>query len=184
MLLPRTRRLLHRTAWIAGLTLLPIEVLAIQTAKPAEFPSVTSFALDKQKVTLPEGMEGQTDLLILSFAPEQQNDVNSWLPVAQALQHSNFQFRYYELPIEQRENFVFRWWETSSMRSDQTDPETWHWIVPLFLDRQKFLHDLEIPNDKQVVTLLVDRQGRILWRASGPFTQDKRASLMQAAGAH
>ncbi|HTW48661.1 MAG TPA: hypothetical protein VMD92_11980 [Acidobacteriaceae bacterium] len=161
-----------------------LPLLASQGAKPAEFPSITSYSLDKQKVALPGGMEGQTDLLILSFALEQKKDVDSWLPAAQALQHSNFQFRYYQLPIFTRENFVFRWWETSSMRSDETDPVTWHWIVPLFVDREKFRRDLDIPNDKQVVVLLADRQGRILWRASGPMTDDKRASLMQAAGQH
>jgi hypothetical protein len=157
---------------------------ASQGARPAEFPSVTSWSLDKQKVTLPSGMEGQIDLLILSFAIEQKKDVDSWMPAAQALQHTNFQFRYYQLPVAERENFIFRWWETSSMRSDETDPVTWHWIVPLFVDRPKFFHDLDIPNAKQVVVLLVDRQGHILWRASGPLNDDKRTALMAAAGGH
>jgi hypothetical protein len=180
----KPRRLLHRTAWMAGLALFSVSGSAVQTPKSVDFPTVTSYSLDKQKITLPSGMEGQINLLILSFAPEQESDVNSWLPVAQALQHTNFQFRYYQIPIAPRENFVFRWWETSSMRSDQTDPVTWHWIVPIFVDRQKFLHDLDIPNDKQVVALLVDREGHVLWRASGPLTDEKRNSLAAAAASH
>lgn len=155
-----------------------------QNAKPITFPTITSYSLDKQKITLPGEMAGQTDLLIISFVPEQKNDVNSWLPAAQALQHSNFQFRYYELPVSTKENFIFRWWETSSMRNDETDPVMWHWIVPLFIDRQKFRKELDIPNEKQVVVLLVDRQGQLLWRASGSMTEDKRVSLMAAAGPH
>ena len=157
---------------------------AAQQQKAAAFPSVTGYSLDKQKVSLPGDLEGQTDLLLISFKEEQQADIDSWLPAAQALQHSNFQFRYYQLPVAERENFVFRWWESSSMRSDQTDPETWHWIVPLWVDRKKFFDDLQIPNEKQVVILLIDRQGHILWRASGAMSADKRASLMNAAGAH
>lgn len=145
------------------------------------FPSLTAYSLNKQKVKLPDGMAGAIDLLLISFAPEQQKDVNSWLETAQALQHTNFQFRYYELPVEGRENFVFRWWDTSSLRSNQTDPQTWPWIVPLFVDRGNLTHKLDIPNTKQVVAMLVDRQGRILWRASGPMTPDKRAALMAAA---
>jgi hypothetical protein len=35
-----------------------------------------------------------------------------------------------------------------------------------------------------VVALLIDRQGHVLWRAAGPMTPDKRASLMNAAGPH
>jgi hypothetical protein len=176
--------LLFRTLSIAALGLAMFLLPLADAQKQVTFPSVTSWSLDKQKVILPSGMEGQTDLLILSFEPEQQKDVESWLPVAQSLQHTNFQFRYYELPVSVRENFIFRWWETSSMRSDQTDPVTWHWIVPLFVDRPKFLQDLDIPNAKQIVTLLVDRQGHVQWRATGAFSEDKRAGLLAAASAH
>jgi hypothetical protein len=155
-----------------------------QQPKQAVFPSLTSYSLDKQKVALPDGLEGQMNLLLLSFKEEQANDIDAWLAAAQALQHSNFQFHYYQVPVAERENFIFRWWESSSMRSDQTDPETWHWIIPLWVDRKKFMSDLTIPNEKQVVVLLIDRQGHILWRASGPMTQDKRAALMNIAGPH
>jgi hypothetical protein len=157
---------------------------AAQQSKPAVFPAITSYSLDKQKVNLPAGMEGQTDLLLISFQTEQEKDIDSWLPAAQALQHSNFTFRYYELPVFGKENFIFRWWDTSSLRSDETDPEILHWIVPLFVDRHKLARDLQAPNEKQVLVLLVNRQGQILWRSSGPMTQDKRTSLMAAAGQH
>jgi len=152
--------------------------------KPAVFPSITAYNLDKDKVVLPGGLAGQVNLLLLSFEPEQQKDVDSWMSTAQALQHLNFQFRYYETPVSGKENILFRWWETSSMRSDQTDPLSWQWTVPLFVDKKSFLHDLDIPDEKQIVVLLLDRQGHVLWRASGALTPDKRASLMASAGVH
>lgn len=155
---------------------------AAAQSRQAVFPTVTAFNLDKQKITLPGGMEGQIDLLVLSFAPEQQKAVDSWMPAAQAVQHTNFTFRYYEVPVLGHENPVFRWWETSSMRTDESDPESWRWIVPIFVDRQKFLHALGIPSARDVVVLLLDRQGHVLWRASGPLTPEKRAAMMQAAG--
>jgi hypothetical protein len=152
-----------------------------QSPKSIVFPSVTAYGLDKQKVNLPGGMEGQTDLLLISFETEQQKDIVSWLPAAQALQHASFQFRYYELPVFGRENFIFRWWDASSLRTDETDPQLLHWIVPLFIDRQKLIKDLDVPNQKQIVILLVNRQGQILWRAAGSMTEAKRQSLMAAA---
>lgn len=157
---------------------------AAQPQKQAVFPHLTADNLNKQKVELPGGLEGRINLLLISFEPEQQKDAESWLPAAQAVQHSNFQFRYYELPIEGRENFIFRWWETSSMRNDQSDPVSWNWTVPLFVDRKQFQHDLNIPNQKQIVVLLVDRQGHILWRTTGPLTPEKRAALLAATAAH
>lgn len=174
------RRRISRSPWL--LILCWSALLGIAQAQSGIiFPTVTGYNLAKQKVTLPGGMAGKKDLLLLSFAPEQQKSVDSWMAAALALQHMNFDFHYYELPIQSPENFVFRWWATSSMRSDETDPENWPWVVPLFVDRHKLLHDLEIPNAKQVVVLLVNRKGEVLWRASGPMTADKRAALMQAA---
>ena len=168
-------------ALICGL--LPLAGMA-QPPKTAVFPPVTAYSLDKQKVNLPGGMEGQTDLLLISFETEQQKNIDSWMPAAEALQHSNFQFRYYQLPIFPRENFIFRWWDTSSLRTDETDPQMMHWIVPLFVDRQRFIKELDVPNEKEVVALLVNRRGQILWRASGPMTEAKRQSLMAAASQH
>lgn len=159
-------------------------MLAGQTQKPVVFPAVTAYSLDRQKIDLPSGFEGQLDLLMISFQQEQMKDLEVWLPVAQAIQHSNFNFRYYRMPVSSRENMLFRWWGMSSMRSDESDPETWHWIIPLYVDKDEFRKSLHISDEKQVVLLLVDRQGHILWRASGALTADKRASLLAATEAH
>lgn len=147
------------------------------------FPRTFSYSLDKAKVNLPADLEGKTDLLLISFAPEQQKDVESWFPVAQALQHTDFNFRWYRLPVSSRENFVFRWWENSSMRSDESDPETWHWIIPLYVNKDQFRHSLQIPDEHNIAVLLVNKQGQVLWRSSGPLTPQKRAALSAAASA-
>jgi hypothetical protein len=154
---------------------------SVQAQKPAVFPPEISYSLDRSRVQLPGGLEGQIDFLLVSFQPEQQKDIDTWMPLAQALQHTNFNFRWYRLPVSARENFVFRWWQNSSMRSDETDPETWHWIVPLYIDTNQFRESLQIPNERQVVALLIDRQGHVLWRASGPLTPEKRTALLAAA---
>lgn len=150
------------------------------TSKATTFPGIMSYSLDKAKVNLPQDLEGKLNLLLISFEPEQQKDVDTWLPVAQALQHSDFNFRWYRLPVAAKENFVFRWWENSSMRTDESDPETWHWIIPLYVNKDEFRHTLQIPNEHDVVALLVDKQGHVLWRSSGVMTPQKRLSLLAA----
>jgi len=164
---------------------------ASQSGEPrklAVFPTITSYGLDKAKVNFPADLAGQTNLLLISFEPEQQKEIDTWLPLAQALQHTNFNFRWYRLPVSERENFVFRWWENSSMRSDETDPETWPWIVPLYVNKEEFRSALQIQNEHEIVALLVDKQGHVSWRASGPLTPANRASLTSAltaaAGTH
>lgn len=155
-----------------------------QAVSPARFPSITAYSLAKTKLDLPSGFAGQFDLLLISFQPEQRKQINSWMPVAQALQHTHFNFRWYQLPVSSTELWIFRWWDNSSMRSDETDPETWPWIVPLYVDKNSFRHSLQIPGEMQISVLLVDRQGNVLWRAEGPMTPEKRDSLLATVGNH
>jgi predicted transcriptional regulator len=152
--------------------------------KPAVFPTISSYSLDKNKVNLPADLAGQMNLLLISFRPEQQKEVETWMPVAQALQHTNFNFRWYRLPVSERENAIFRWWENSSMRSEETDPETWPWIVPLYIDKAAFRNALQIASEHDIVVLLIDKQGHVLWRASGAMTPSDRAALTAAVGTH
>lgn len=66
------------------------------------------------------------------------------------------------------------------MRTDESDPETWHWIVPIYVNKDEFRRTLQIPNEHEIVALLVDKQGRVLWRSSGSMTPQKRLSLLAA----
>ncbi|MGC2162164.1 MAG: hypothetical protein WA634_09670 [Silvibacterium sp.] len=149
-------------------------------SSPAVFPALTTYNLDKAKLNLPSDFAAPLDLLLISFRPEQQTQINTWMPVAQALQHTNFNFRWYRMPASSQENFVFRWWDNASMRSDETDPETYPWIVPLYVDLDGFRRSLQIPNVHQVAIRLVNKQGRVLWSADGPMTPAKRDSLAAA----
>jgi hypothetical protein len=149
----------------------------------ASFPVVSADALDKQRVTLPAGLEGEVNLLVLSFAPDERNQVETWTAEAQALQHTHVNFRAYRMPVAERENVLFRWWANASLRSDETDPELWHWVVPLYVEKAQFRSQLGIADEKSVVVLLVDKTGRILWRATGASTPGSRAGLAAAAGA-
>lgn len=185
--MPACRKLFNRLILFAALgALLFPAAYASQNganAKPAVFPHITSYSLAKNKLNLPGDFAGKIDLLLISFQPEQLTQINTWMPTAQGLQHTNFNFHWYQLPVSERENFVFRWWDNSSMRSDDTDPEAWPWIVPLYVDKNHFRHALQIPSDRQISVLLVDKQGHVLWRAEGPLTQEKRQSLLAAVAA-
>jgi hypothetical protein len=177
------------TKFLAGLALcasfLPFTHGAqnADVAKPAIFPPLISYSLSHAKLNLPADFAGQLNLLFISFQPEQQTQVETWMPVARALQHTNFIFHWYRLPVSSRENIVFRWWENSSMRSDETDPEMWPWIVPLYIDKDDFRRRLQIPNERQIAVILIDKNGRVLWRAEGPLTAGKRNSLTATVAA-
>lgn len=153
------------------------------TLSSARFPAITTYSLDKAKVNLPSEFEGKVNLVLISFEPEQSKDIDTWMATAEALQHMNFLFRYYRMPVSGEENFIFRWWDTSSLRSVETDPLTWHWIIPLYTNKDNFRHALNIPNEKEIVLVLVDKTGQVLWKISGRMTGEKKASLTNAVAA-
>lgn len=185
--MPDCRKFFARLALhaVLGAFLLPATYASQKgaTAQPAGFPHLTSYNLAKTKLNLPGDFAGKVDLLLISFRPEQLKQINTWMPTAEGLQHTNFNFHWYQLPVSDHENFVFRWWDNSSMRSDDTDPETWPWIIPLYVDKNHFRHSLNIPSEHQIAVLLVDRQGKILWRSEGPLTPEKRDSLLATVAA-
>jgi hypothetical protein len=153
---------------------------AAENPNPIVFPSVSAYALNKARVDLPAGLAGQVNLLLLSFEREQDKDVNTWLPPAKDLQKTNPALQVYILPIFNRENLLYRWWENSSLRSGVSDPEWLQFTVPLYVDKPRFLRELKIPSDHAVVVLLIDKAGKLLWRSDGPITNEKQASLVAA----
>ena len=174
------RKLALRLGFVAALSacLLP-GAFASQNgaAKSAVFPRLAAYNLAKDKLNLPGDFAGQVNLLIVSFRPEQQKQIDTWMPVAEALEHIHSGFHWYQLPVSESENFIFRWWNNSSMRSDDIDPATWPWIVPLYVDKNSFRHHLQIASERQVTVLLVNPMGQVLWRSEGPMTPEKRDSM-------
>jgi len=175
----RSLKSMIRLALLGGLG--PMVLLAAaQAQKPVRFPAVTSYSLAKTKVALPADLKGKQNLLVLSFDVSQSPEVDRWLREAQSLERLHEGLRYYVLPVSERENPLYRWWENSSMRGNYSDPQEWPWIVPLYVNRKQFRSTLSIAKDRSVVVLLTDRQGNVVWRTHGKLTAEKQAALNAA----
>ena len=176
---PSSLRRLTRAVFFLLLATLP--ATSAQPSGPLVFPTVSAYNLDKIHVTLPADFDGDRNLLLISFTSEQAPVLATWNSVAQAIEHTQPRFRVYHLPVSATRNMLYRWWDNASLRANQSDPELWRWTVPLYIDVAAFRSSLAIPDANQAVVLLVDRQGRVLWRATGPASPEQRASLLAAA---
>ncbi len=126
------------------------------------FPGLAAEALDKTVVHLPDQFAGRENLLLLSWARDQGGQVESWTATAQALEHASFEFKVYRMPVSAAENALYRWWDNSSLRAAETDPEMLHWTVPLYTDKAALRHALGLEADEhQIAVVLVDRAGRV-----------------------
>jgi hypothetical protein len=173
---------MHLFFKLACLTLMPVLghftiAQAPEPAPSATFPVVVSYDLNKVKVTLPGDLKGDVNLLLLPFEREQQADADSWLPLAKEVETAHPGLRHYMLPVFGRENFLYRWWINSSMRSDAKDDQERQSTIPLYLNRPTFLKQLKIASDTHVTVLLVKKDGDVIWRSTGAMTAEKRASL-------
>jgi hypothetical protein len=66
------------------------------------------------------------------------------------------------------------------MRAGIPDPIARDRTITLYLDKGAFRQALELPHEDNIYVLLVDREGTVVWRASGAFTTDKGESLERA----
>lgn len=155
-----------------------LPALPQSSSPPGVFlPSVTGTALDKAKLTLPADFSAPLNLLILSFRRDQQTAVESWLPVPrQSGEPARVQT--WNLPISGREDNIYRWWLNTSMRDSTPPGESTHNIVPLYVNKPRFLKRLDIASEKDVVVLLTNKAGLVLWRSSGAVTPEKKTSLL------
>ncbi len=145
-----------------------------------QFPAIQATSLDNAILHLPQDFSGQLNLVVISFAREQQHEVDTWIPAARKFQTAHHQLSYYELPTMSRENLFSRWWFDAALRSDTTDKDLRSRILTAYVNKRKFRESLHIPNEKQVIAVLVDRTGKIYWRADGACTEEKAAALLTA----
>jgi hypothetical protein len=148
----------------------------------ARFPIVRADNLEKREFNLPAGFEGDRNLVLVAFEREQQKDVDTWLREMKRFEESDTGFRYYELPTIQRPNAFMRWFIDNGMRHGIPDRAARQRTITLYIEKKPFCDALRIADQKKIYALLVDREGKILWRSEGLFDEAKGASLRQALG--
>jgi hypothetical protein len=113
------------------------------------------------------------------FQQYQQQTVNTWIPFAQEIEASFPGFIYYELPTIYEMPIVSRTFINEGMRAGIPDQTARERTVTLYLDKKTFKSALDIPHENDIYLFLVDRDGQIIWRATGAFTAQKGDDLLQ-----
>ena len=147
-------------------------------AQLGTFPKLKASNLEKQTFSLPDDFAGERNLLLIAFQRKQQENVDTWLRGLKQFE-STPGFHYYELPTISKLNPIARWFINRGMRSGIPDREARARTITLYLDKSSFKKALNLPDENQIYAVLVDRAGRVYWRAEGDFDGKKAASLQQ-----
>jgi ATP10 protein len=145
-----------------------------------QFPTVSGSNLQRARLTLPQDLHGELNLVLIAFQQWQQSQVDTWVPFARQLEEAYPAVCYYELPTIQRLNTLARTFINEGMRAGIPDLVARERTITLYLDKKAFREALQLPGEDDIHVLLLDRQGRVLWRAEGAFTPDKGESLALA----
>jgi hypothetical protein len=127
---------------------------------------------------LPQDFAGDRSLLLIAFQREQQQNVDTWLH--EMKRFARFPgFKYYELPTIDRLNPLTRWLIDHGMRRGISDREARSRTITLYLDKPSFRKALNLPDERRIYAILIDRPGRVIWRAEGDFNESKAADLQR-----
>jgi hypothetical protein len=178
-----------KTIVAAAVLLVPVIILgsARSPSVPAEdftrmahFPPVKASNLEKRGFSLPTDFEGDRNLVVVAFEREQQKDVDTWLHEMKRFEDVDPAFRYYELPTIERPNPLMRWFIDSGMRHGIPDHKARERTITLYLDKKTFCDALLIADQKKIYAFLIDRSGKVMWKAEGDFDAAKGESLKDA----
>lgn len=141
------------------------------------FPRVEGSNLEGRRFTLPSDFEGALNVVLVAFEREQQADVDSWTPFLDTLRKDRSDLRVYELPTLGRGYRLMRSFIDGGMRRGIPDAKVRAATITLYIDKRAFRESLGLGSEDRIYLLLVDRQGRVAWRGSGPFDARLAADL-------
>jgi hypothetical protein len=148
------------------------------TANPVrQFPRVEGSNLEGRRFLLPADFEADLNVVIVAFRREQQADVDSWLPFLAEQKVRERGVRVYELPTLNRSYRMVRSFIDGGMARGIPQKATREATITLYIDKSPFKQALAISTEDRIVTMIVSRDGRVLWRADGRFTTASGAEL-------
>ena len=142
-----------------------------------QFPRVEGSNLEGRRFTLPTDFEGDYNVVIVAFRREQQDDVDTWLPFLREVAAPGRNVRVYELPTLNKTYRFMRGIIDGGMSRGIPERATREATITLYIDKSPFKKALAIATEDRISTSLVSRDGRIVWRTDGRFTDAAAAGL-------
>ena len=160
--------------------LAPMQSILTVGRDDVHFPTVSGNNLERERFVFPRDFQGELNILFVPFLRSQQIAVDSWMPYTQKLEATFADLAYYELPTIDDRTVMFRLFLNEGMRAGIPDAIARQRTVTLYIDTEAFRAATGIPDRREMHILLVNRQGDILWRETGAFSEAKGAGLLAA----
>jgi hypothetical protein len=147
----------------------------------ARFPAVAGEALDGTPFVTPRDLAVGRTVAMIGFVLEHKPELESWVPYIDRLVRSRPDVRA-RLLIGLATPKWLRGGLIAALKAAVQAPELRASTIPVFVDVDVFARSLGISDRAHLTLLLVEPDGRITWRGSGPFSDAAGASLGAALG--
>ena len=138
----------------------------IEANKNNYFPKISGIDLDGKKQELPAVFKNKLNLVIVAFKREQQAEVDTWIKAIEPILKENPHLSFYEIPLIYELSAFKRMWVNNGMRLGIPDEAARKRTITVYTNRKEFFEITKMKEDK-IYALLLDNNGKILWRKEG-----------------
>ena len=167
-------------AWLAAVTV----ALLLAFAAPNEstlmgrMPAMNAKRLNQQAIALPEGLPAGRTLALVAFQRGHRGEIESWIKGMELREDGPIEWL--KIPVlddpgseSARSDIEQRIRARHSALVDQSR------LVPVFTNREAFIRAAGLSSSDHAWVLVIGRDGQVLARVEGEYTQEKGQALRQ-----
>lgn len=128
-------------------------------------------------MVFPDDFAGEINLVFIAFLRWHQDLIDEWVPFAEQLTKEYPNLHYYEFPTLPQRGIIYRTFLNEGMRAGIPNAGTRARTITLYLDKPSFRKAIDIDDEQTVWIYLFNKQGDVLWRTKGKFTEEKGKAL-------
>jgi hypothetical protein len=162
---------LHLRAFAFAVSIIPA------AARAQSVPPIVTTDLNKTPIVWPRDFMAERTVLIVAFTGNQQGAIDRW--VAGLGLKAPGAVPWYEVPMINDPGSLGRWFINRGMRGGIPDSTDRAHVVTVYGDKREMMQRMGLP-DQGVHVLVVDREGRIVLRESGEFSDAGKAKITTA----
>jgi hypothetical protein len=157
-----------RSALLMTFALLVAPAKVTAQATGMRFPEVTGRNLEGRQLNLPADFGAARTIVLVAFRQRQQREVDSWMPELTALRAAHRGLQVYEIPTLSSGWTPLRGWIDGGMARGIKDQQVREATVTLYIRKGPFKDALGITSEDAIHLLLLDAEGRVTFRTTGP----------------
>jgi len=148
----------------------------------APLPALRGELLTGRDVELPGEVRGRVTLLAFGFSRGASEDVDAWAKRFRGAFGADTATTWLEVPVMGGTARLMRGLITGAMRGGTPEADRSH-LMTVWGVADEWKHRLGFDRPKPAYVVLLDREGRVRWRGTGPLDEAKWKQLSEAVEA-